>query len=508
VYANFDKIKKLSTKKDNMLFCWVDNSILMMYNFSMNIIVEKAVQSVNRFSHYKKITVALSGGRDSVCLLDMLSRFCKDANISAIHINHNLRKESAQEEVFVQNLCDSYNIPLKIFKIDVMSELNGRSIETAAREMRHEIFSQEAKDETKIAVAHHMMDRAESILMHILRGSGVEGLVGMNYEDGHIIRPILDFMPEELDEYVKTFDLKFVIDSTNFDSTYDRNFVRLQVLPLLSKRYPAVKSLIKLSENAKTITNFASKFLDYNKVNFDGNKVTICAIDLQEKYSAYKYVLKAISLLGLKKDYTAHHINSVIGLANSQSGAKVCFLGITAKREFDNILLYKTQNDEKSTATQNEYLYEEGIFYFGQTKIKISKCNDKIDVFSKGFEFDGQAFDGKNKDKVSTVQDEENKSLNCNLNYDKKLFFDGDTIPQGAVIRFRRDGDKFRPYSCGEKKLKKYFIDKKIAQSRREIIPLIAVGNEILVVCGVEISDNIKCTSQTKNIMSLEIINN
>lgn len=456
----------------------------MVYNFFMTVIEKKASDTIKKFVDEKPIVVALSGGRDSVCLLDMLCRYGNGLEISALHVNHHLRPESEQEAIFVKELCDGYGIKLQIFDIDVMAERNGRSVETAARDMRHEIYKKFIDAGKKVAVAHHALDRAETVLMHILRGSGVEGLVGMSERDGDLIRPILDFMPEELDEYVALFGLRFVTDGTNFDSTYDRNFVRLQVLPLISQRYPVVKSLIRLSENASRVEQFASKHLDYSVISFSGEVATIGVENLAEPYSAYKYVLKILHTLGLKKDYTATHVESVIALSKCNSGAKFSFLGIEAIREFDRIRICKladkpAEQKQNIDAVSN---FGEGVFDFLGHKLKISR-QVRTNCATKSV-------------KKNTIIDEETFRV---------LAVDGDKIPDGAVIRTRREGDVFRPYGGGEKKLKKYFIDKKIALSKRDILPIIAVGNRVLVIAGVEISDEVKCDKQTKNALTIEI---
>ncbi len=432
----------------------------------------KAEEAVKRFSCHKKITVALSGGRDSVCLADMLVRFTTGAEISAVHVNHHLRREADDEEQFVRELCKGYGIRLRVESIDVISGLNGRSVETAAREMRREIFFREAQSGAAVALAHHAYDRAESILMHILRGSGVEGLVGMSYSDGHIIRPILDFMPEELDEYARLHNLKFVTDTSNFDCAYDRNFIRLKVLPLLSERYPAVRSLIRLSEHAAICEGFTQKHLDYSAIRGEGDEVTLDIERLTDPYSSYKTVVKALSLLGLKKDYTSSHINAVLRLKDSVSGAEFSFLGITAIREFGRIRLVKGNVEDKIQPI--ELPFKDGVTKIGDVTLQIKSASY-----------------GSEKNGIGEV---------------KCLYFDGDKVPDNAVIRFRREGDRFRPFGSGEKKLKKFFIDEKVPLTKRSSIPLIAADDEILAVAGIEISDGVKCEKSTKRTMSLRVL--
>ena len=346
----------------------------MVYNFVMTAIEKKAIDAIRKFACDKSIVVALSGGRDSVCLLDMLCRYGEGIEISALHVNHHLRPESEQEAIFVKELCDGYGIKLQIFDIDVMAERNGRSVETAARDLRHEIYKKFTSKGEKVAVAHHALDRAETVLMHILRGSGIEGLVGMSARDGNLIRPILDFMPEELDQYVERFGLQFVTDSTNFDSTYDRNFIRLQVLPLLSQRYPAVKSLIRLSENATKVEQFVQKHLDYSVIKFGVGVATIDVEKLADSYSSYKYVVKILHYLGVKKDYTATHVDSIIALSKCSSGAKFSFLGIEAVREFDKIRVYNKEHKGNVSASKENVVsqFSEGVFDFFERKLELA----------------------------------------------------------------------------------------------------------------------------------------
>lgn len=434
----------------------------------MDNIDRKAADAVNRFADCGEIAVAFSGGRDSSCLLDMFYRFLPGHRIRAFHVNHGIRPEADADELAAAQFCKDRGIDFEAFKIDVPASLNGRSVETAAREMRREIYLSVANNGAdKVALAHHAADRAESVLMHILRGSGVEGLVGMKFEDGFIIRPLLDFLPQELDEYVRLYDIKYVVDATNADTVYSRNYLRHKVFPLLEEKYSAIRTLNRLADNAADNISFVDKKLDFGSIKLSGGKVSLKEELLKEKYAAYRYAVYAINLLGQKKDYTSLHINGVLALADKPLGKRFSFLGITAVREYGAVTLYRQQE-----AFGGEIPCAFGETVVGGQFVKLElQESPEISYSQKGT--------------------------------DRKLYFDWDKLPPDAVIRFRRNGDVFKPFNCGEKKLKKFFTDKKIPLTERDSIPVIARGNTVFAVVGVEIGDLIKIDEHTAKVCAV-----
>ena len=190
----------------------------------------------------EKIVVGISGGADSVCLFLILIYMRKICNIEvfALHVNHQLRgAEADEDETFVKELCKAYQIPLKIVSrpVEELARQNKQSTEEAGRELRYkamEAYRQEVGAD-KIAVAHHKNDQAETVLYHLCRGSGLEGLAGMQPKRDKIIRPLLSVTRTEIEQYLKEQKQSFQIDSTNLENTYTRNKLRNQVIPFLEK---------------------------------------------------------------------------------------------------------------------------------------------------------------------------------------------------------------------------------------------------------------------------------
>lgn len=192
---------------------------------------------------HQKILVALSGGADSVALLRSLH--AQSYDIEALHCNFQLRgEESDRDERFVVSLCQKYDIPLHVkrFETKEYAKEHGISIEMAARELRYEWFEQKRIElhAAYIAVAHHSEDQAETVLLNLIRGTGLRGLAGMKFINGHIIRPMLNVSKSEILEYLKRIDQDYVTDSSNFELDATRNRIRLEIMPKLKQINPHV----------------------------------------------------------------------------------------------------------------------------------------------------------------------------------------------------------------------------------------------------------------------------
>ena len=398
------------------------------------------------------ICVAVSGGRDSMALINFIYTHMNEHGItlSALNCDHKMRGEaSARDSAFVADWCKERNIPLQKF----VWNCDGTKTEQAARLWRRECYKTAlANGADFVACAHHMNDNAETVLFNLARGSGIAGLSGIN--DGErIIHPLISCTRAQIDEYISQNGIPFVDDETNFSDCYTRNKIRHNVLCELEKAVPgAVGNIYRLSRLAAEDEKYFEKVIKERRIfriTPFGAEITLC-----ESVIFKRAALKAIKYFN-RKDYTAEHLQSLYLLASGQKNKKFEFLGLTA--------------------------------YCGEDKIIITKdsaCDAEI-VFSQ---YNGSEFCGQRLIVSSTVQSE-----------GKVLKVDGAAIPENAVIRFKRDGDRFTKFGGGTKSLGDYFTDKKIPVWVRGSIPLIAIGSEVLAVCGVEISDRIKVTQNTKN---------
>lgn len=243
-----------------------------------NHLQEKVLRAVEQYDMLKsgeKVISALSGGADSVALLHCLKSLEKPLgiNVYACHINHNLRGEdSDNDQKFAEKLCESLGVEISVFSVNVKENAEKhQSIEEKARELRYEAFSALAeKLGAKVATAHNGCDNTETVLLNILRGTGLKGLCGIPPKRDYLIRPLLFCTREEIEGYCKENDLKFVTDKTNFSTAYTRNKVRLEIVPKLLEVNPSLHAATErmtssLIEDSLFLENMAKEALSQAK---------------------------------------------------------------------------------------------------------------------------------------------------------------------------------------------------------------------------------------------------
>lgn len=437
----------------------------------MEEVLEKTARFIDDNVTAKKIAIGVSGGRDSMCLLHAVINCGRvdKSNVIAVHVNHCLRDTADRDERFVREFCESNGVEFRAYRVDVnkKSVNDGLTVEQAARELRYGIFYDLLKNGAAEAVftAHHALDNAESVLMHMFRGTGVDGLSRMGEYStisvngstvSAIARPFLEVYPQELDEYAKENGIEYVTDETNLELDADRNYVRLKIIPAIEERYQgAVKAINALSKECAELKKFLNSCLDLSLLRFDRGAVVISTAALKSPL-ADRYIRHALKSFTLT-DITRSDIENVIAADWKMGGFVQLKHGVTAMREHDGVALFVQR-----TVTP----------FDGEIPIAIGANN-----------IDGLAVDIKKSGRAP-------KSVKGGAVDFKKL--------DGAVLRFRRDGDIFKPFgSGGTKKLKEFFIDKKIPLRLRDRIPLICRGNEALVIVGYEISDCVKQTEST-----------
>lgn len=244
----------------------------------------------------ENILVALSGGADSVCLLNVLQKLreCYKINIYAVHINHCLRGEdSILDEDFVRNLCLSENVELFVETIDVnkLSKQKKESQELCGRQVRYEAFNKLAKKlKAKIATAHTASDNAETLLLNITRGSGLKGLCGIPFIRGNIIRPLLNVTRAEIEQYCKENQLDYVTDKTNSNLKYTRNKIRHQVIPVLKTMNARFEeTALRLNYQLSLVNGFVEEYTE--------NALAACRIALSKKENLCGYKCEKLQTL-------------------------------------------------------------------------------------------------------------------------------------------------------------------------------------------------------------------
>ncbi|MCH5162780.1 MAG: tRNA lysidine(34) synthetase TilS [Clostridiales bacterium] len=431
----------------------------------MHSVLEKTSKALCGYEG-KRLAVGLSGGRDSVCLLHaaISCGVVDKANITAIHVHHGLRETADRDMEFCKTLCDRLGVKIVCVAADVkkIARDNGLGIEQAARNVRYGIFYDMIKsgEVDCILTAHHALDNAESVLMHLFRGAGLDGLRGM--DSNAIVRPFLDVYPDELDDYVKENGLDYVVDETNLDDDADRNFIRLNVLPLIEKRYAgAVRAINGFSKECGAAVDVLDNLLDEAHITRQGGATIIPDAALSSPLAA-RYVRYALVDFTLT-DVTRAQIESVVALKDGRTGAVAELAhGVKAAREDNSVAIY----------------------------IPRDKYDGEVELVIGTNYIDGLSVDVKRTKKSP-------KSI-------KGGVVDGDKLC-GATLRFRRDGDLFKPFGGGTKKLKQYLIDKKIPSRLRDRLPLVCRGNEVLLIVGVEISDGVRVDENTVNTLAVSL---
>lgn len=412
--------------------------------------------------------VGVSGGADSMALLHYLNSIKEDLDIDlvAITVDHGLRENAGSDCDFVMSYCKENRIRCHKFKVDSykIAKERGLCIEQAAREARYGVFDALIKKGIvdKIALAHHMGDQAETILLHILRGAGLVGATGMDYiRDGIYIRPMLNVTKDEIIKYLYENSIDHVEDETNADSTFSRNYLRNKIMPLLRKKFPAVdQNLVNFGKACKEDDDFIAK-----QVSFDAiiTEPTIVKIPLNyfiyDKSLTSRMIMKAFDSLGVVADIERKHIKMVTDLANAENGKKLDLPhNTTAIKEYEYITITRKV---KEVITDSQGLKVGKTSFADMYEIDVKRT--KMFVLRPGVQL-----------------------------------MDTKKIPADAVWRVRQKGDKFEKFGGGTKPLRTYLIDKKIPARLRDSLPILAKGDEVYCILGVEISNKVKVDQDTK----------
>ncbi len=426
----------------------------------------KVLETISRYSLMEKgsrVTVALSGGADSVALLFVLNQLSDTLGItlSAAHFNHRIRgSEADRDEQFVGELCKRLNIPLTVASADVpkYADEQGKSLELAARDKRYEFFA--SLDTDIIATAHNANDNLETVLFNLTRGTALKGLCGIPKRRGNIVRPLIECSRAEIEAYCSSRGIEYVTDSTNLCDDYSRNLIRHNVVPQLEKINPAVvRSVARMTDTLADDSRLVSQVVlqEYNR------RITEAGLDVQNISSLESALARGVVLQYLGKlsvaDFEAVHIRLIMQICED-GGAVSLPNGFTA-----------------SAAN--------GI-------LKIKKAEE-----------------APIKTKFSVKLTEQDSEFTENVNKIHKLFLnntlDCDKIVGKSVVRTRQEGDSIRLYGRGcTKTLKKLFIEYKIPTCDRDTIPIVADDLGVVWVYGIGVSERCAVDSATKRIIKIE----
>ncbi|HEX3028065.1 MAG TPA: tRNA lysidine(34) synthetase TilS [Clostridia bacterium] len=456
----------------------------------------KTIKKYNLIENGDSIVVGVSGGPDSICLLHVLYCLRDELGIRiyAVHINHMLRgSEADMDQDYVRRFCSDKGIQLFERSVDVraVSDAKGISLEEAGREARYQEFRTVAEitGSGKIAVAHNKNDQAETILMHIIRGTGLDGLKGMEYNRGGVIRPLLDISRSEIEYYCDQQGLSPRIDSSNLENIYTRNKIRLDLIPYIKKLLDIdiSNSLIRMASLIKDDSIFIEGCVkeayegcvaekDSNSIIMDISK--LIGYDTSIMRRVIRNAIR--ELKGEIKGIENVHVENALELARfGRTGSEIHLPGgLRIEKSYSNLKL-KIANNKKKPSKFNKRISIPGTTSIPENGFTVEAAlinTADIQTELKLYRQDG------------FIQ-----------------FFDYEALSEGIYIRNRENGDIFKPLkSKGKKKLKEYFIDSKIPRELRDSIPLVAIGNEIVWIIGYKISDKFKVTENTKCVLKLK----
>lgn len=428
------------------------------------------------------VLVALSGGADSVLMLRLLCRYRKDfgLNITAAHLNHGLRgEESDGDEAFVVKLCQELNVPLKVKRVDIHSECkkSGEGCEECGRRIRYEFFNSVVGDGV-IATAHNLDDRAETLIMNIIRGSGLNGLCSIAPKRDNIIRPLIEIPKSDILEYCEKNEFEYVTDSSNLTDIYRRNQIRHNIIPYLFETNPsfdkaAVRMFDILEKDNKFLNQLAQDALDN------------CILE-QNVYDAVKL-----------KNLPEPLLFRVLILAAQNSGAGVENLHVDMMR---NILA----QGGKINLPRNFFAFCNGekfeFFKFEQKSSKQSDNNAEIVAMYGENNFLGKKI---LLNPVASGQDNYCKKVHNMLSYN---LLDCDKICGKIVLRNRREGDSISLINRNiTKSLKKLFSEAKLSPQDRQHRIVVCDDNGVIFVEGFGPHNRVAVGQDTKKILRIDI---
>jgi tRNA(Ile)-lysidine synthase len=458
--------------------------------------VQKTIKKFGMLSPGDRVVVAVSGGPDSVCLLSVLKELASewDLSLHVAHLDHKFRgEESAAEALFVRGLAERFGMPATIESFDVPSYCRerGLSSQTGAREVRYEFLNRTANETgaQRIALGHTATDQAETLLMRLMRGTGVSGLSGIPPKRDRIIRPLIDATRDEVLEYLREQGLLFVVDSSNLKPVYTRNRVRQVLMPVLKAFNPRIE---------ETLANEADLLRDEDEAMEARLAELVPAIIFREgetihiRRDAFNALLPALRRRALRTalamapegeapDLSTAQTEEALGFMSEAQAGRAMDLpgGLSLEREYDEFVL-RTKTLPKEFLAR---LTVPGVTAVPELSLVVGA--GVLETTDGGRE--------------TTDEGGENYLWQAGFDYDK--------IALPLFLRSRRDGDRFCPagMSGKSKKLQDYFTDEKVPRRKRDAVPLLATEQDVIGVVGMRTDERFLPGPETKRTIFVRI---
>jgi tRNA(Ile)-lysidine synthase len=454
---------------------------------------KKFVEAEKLFSPRSRLLVAVSGGQDSVALVHLLVELKKkdwpQLQMALAHFNHQLRKSAGEDELFVRQLAEELGIKVFSGRADVKDFARKKQInlEEAARLKRYEFLRKAAGkfEADYILTAHTMTDQAETVLMKIFRGTGLEGLQGIRLKAGNIVRPLLCLDRQELEDYLRENHLEFRQDETNEDERFLRNKIRLRLIPLLEKEFdPKVvahlteAALIAQGENEALSQLVEKIWLKVTHSDSSHLELNLRKLEKMPTGLARRLVRKYLkTVLGLESP-TFHQTQAVLALKDGQRFS----WGRSKVLVREAGWLRKIEKTKRAKA-----------FYFrwdGRSPLRLAN----------GLEFVARFISVRKLPAARRLHQ---------LEFDdaKRCYLDASKVTLPLEVRNRRPGDKYQPVGLyGQKKIKESLRERKIPQAERSELPVFLSAGKIVWVPGLPVSEEFKVTPSTENILLISVL--
>ena len=454
------------------------------FNDNILNIVKNTIRQNELIASGDKVLVALSGGADSVSLLDIMCKLKDELNITvgAAHLNHMIRGDEAnRDEAYAAELCTRLSVPFYAERLDVpaIAKTDGISEETAGRNARYAFFERLCKKHgyTKIATAHNRNDRAETVLMRIIRGTGIDGLSSIKYKrDGKIVRPILDLSRDGIEEYCRNNNLSYCTDSTNAVNDYTRNKVRNELIPMIRDNFnpKIIDSLCNLADNSAEDAEFINGYAErlYKRINspMPHRKPTLLdikSLDMVGDSIQNRLIQIACrEVMGNEYKLERVHLEIIKNLLTKETGASAKLpMGLIVNVKYGWLEFVTEEENNKDIS--KSFCYDVDL---GENQ-EVSMSDIRLEVMSGSYK---------------------PKSNQMIVDFDR-------LTDKELCIRSRKIGDRIVLYKDGKsRKLKDFFIDKKIPRGERGKIPLLCTNDQVVAVIGYRVAENYRVNKNTK----------
>ena len=468
-----------------------------------------------------KVIVAVSGGADSLCLLHLLHRLCGPGkrypaiHVQAAHLNHQLRGAASEQDAgAVAALASAWGLPLTVGSIDVpaVARREHRSIEDAARVARYR-FLREVAQGQPIAVAHHADDQVETLLLHFLRGSGLPGVLGMQPRQRDIIRPLLGVTHAQTVAYCQQHNIAALEDASNTDPAYTRNRIRHQLLPLLESINPGFRAtLLRSAAVMRADFEYIEAQVDAcwsrvmlseqeNSIAFQVDALAVLPVALQ------RHLLRRVTarLCDGQSPLEPRHYALIEQFLQEPANRRARSLdlpqGLRVTRVMQNATFERLDSIEHMDGSE-ELPYNDG-------EEVILPIPGEISVPGTGWIARAEMLTGEVLEKVKDGLRREDAAEVWKLLPATRyaVYIDAASIGKALRVRTRRLGDRLQPLGMHhEKKVQDILVDKHIARTERDAIPLFFSASHCIWLAGVTLDERVRLTSKTRHIVCLSIV--